>query len=214
MKEIEIKAAVRNKILEENFRNTGDFLVPVTISNRHLHLDRQAMDVLFGAGSELSFKADIMQPDQFASNELVTLKTQKGEIKKVRVLGPLRPETQVELSMTDARVLGVKPCIRMSGDLQGTPGITIIGPKGTLELKQGVIIARRHMHITPEQAKLYGVKDGDNVALTVEGERPMEIQGVIARVSSKAQFEAHVDTDEANAACITNDILLKAKVIK
>lgn len=214
MKNIEIKAAVRNRILEENFRKTGDFLVPVTISNRHIHLDRKAMDVLFGVGSELTFKSDLMQPGQFASNELVTIKTQKGELKNVRVLGPLRPETQVELSMTDARVLGVKPFIRMSGDLKGTPGITIIGPKGMLELAEGVIIARRHLHITPEQAALYGVKNGDNVSLHIDGERPMDISGFIARVSASAQFEAHVDTDEANAACITNDILLKATVVK
>ena len=177
----------------------------VEVSARHIHLSRADMDVLFGEGSELHPIKYLSQPGQYASEEKVTLKGPKGTA-GVRVLGPLRKETQVELSLTDARSLGVKAMIRESGVLDGTTGgLTIVGPKGEIALDRGVIAAKRHIHMTPADAAEYGVQDKDVVSVKVETNgRALTFGDVVVRVSEKFSLAMHIDTDESNAACAVN----------
>lgn len=175
----------------------------VGVSNRHVHLSKEDLEVLFGEGYELHPIKDLKQPGQYAAEEVVTLVGPKGKIERVRVLGPVRKETQIEISQTDAFKLGVQPPVRDSGDLDGTPGIKIIGPKGEVETKKGLILAKRHIHMLPEDAEKYGVKDKDLVYVAVEkGDRKLIFGDVLIRVSPKYALEFHVDTDEANAALI------------
>ncbi len=178
----------------------------VEVSARHIHLSRADMDVLFGEGSELHPIKDLSQPGQFASEEKVTLKGPKGTA-GVRVLGPLRKETQVELSLTDARSLGVKAQIRESGDLEGTTGgLTIVGPKGEIAIDRGVIAAKRHIHMTPEDAAEFGVNNGDIVAVKIETNgRSVVFADTVIRVSPNYRLAMHIDTDEANAAAIAGE---------
>ncbi len=175
----------------------------VEVSARHIHLDRAAMDVLFGEGSELHAIKELSQPGQYAADEKVLLKGPKGQA-SVRVLGPLRNETQIELSLTDARTLGVKAQIRESGDLEGTTGgLTMVGPAGELVLEKGVIAAKRHVHMTPADAEKYGVTNGEivNVRIDTDG-RSVVFGDTVVRVSDKYALAMHIDTDEANAAAI------------
>jgi putative phosphotransacetylase len=183
--------------------------IVVGVSNRHVHLSQEDLEVLFGEGYELHPIKDLKQPGQYAAEEVVTLVGPKGSIEKVRVLGPVRKETQIEISQTDAFKLGVKAPVRDSGDLDGTPGIKIVGPKGEVETKKGLILAKRHIHMLPEDAETYGVKDKDLVYVVVEsGDRKLIFGDVLVRVSPKYALEFHVDTDEANAALIkTGDIV-------
>ena len=176
----------------------------VEVSARHIHLNREDMDILFGEGSELHSIKDLSQPGQFASDEKVLLKGPKGSA-TVRVLGPLRPETQVELSLTDARSLGVKAMVRESGDLEGTTGgLTLVGPKGEKEITSGVIAAKRHIHMTPADAEAYGVNNGDIVGVKIETDgRSVVFGDTVIRVSEKYALAMHIDTDEANAAAIS-----------
>ncbi len=173
----------------------------VEVSARHIHLDRAAMDVLFGEGSELHPIKDLSQPGQYAADEKLTLKGPKGSF-SARVLGPLRSETQIELSLTDARTLGVKAQIRESGDLEGTTGgLTLVGPAGELVLEKGVIAAKRHVHMTPADAEAYGVKNGEIVWVRVDTDGRSTVFGdTVIRVSEKYALAMHIDTDEANAA--------------
>ena len=173
----------------------------VEVSARHIHLDRAAMDVLFGEGSELHPIKDLSQPGQYAADETLTLKGPKGSF-SARVLGPLRSETQIELSLTDARTLGVKAQIRESGDLEGTTGgLTLVGPAGELVLEKGVIAAKRHVHMTPADAEAYGVKNGEIVWVRVDTDGRSTVFGdTVIRVSEKYALAMHIDTDEANAA--------------
>lgn len=173
--------------------------VSVGISNRHIHLTDEHLKLLFGNDYELTVVKMINQPGQFASDAFVTIKTLKSQIEKVRVLGPTRPYTQVEISMTDAYKLGLRPPIRDSGDLAGSEGITVIGPKGTLVLEEGVIIADRHIHMTQQQRELYGFKDVNYVSVSIPGEKGGIISNVRIKVTEKAYYELHVDTDDANA---------------
>ena len=186
------------------------YTVPVGISNKHLHLSKEDLETLFGAGYELTFKKALKQPGQFAAEEQVELVGPKKSA-VVRVLGPIRPETQVELAMTDARTLGFKDVpIRQSGVLAGTPGCKIVGPKGEVELDHGVIIAQRHIHLTDAQAAEAGVKDQDVVSVKVEGgERDMIFGNVVVRAGVKHEREFHIDTDEANAAGLANDVMVE-----
>ena len=180
--------------------------IPIGVSNKHIHLSREDMDVLFGEGSELTPIKDLGQPGQYACAETLAVKGPRGEFSRVRVLGPLRPETQVELSKTDARTLGVKAPIRESGVLEGTPGVELVGPKGSLMLEKGAIVALRHIHMTPALAKEWGIKDKDIVDVKVTGgERAGVLGNVLIRVSDKYALEMHVDTDEANACCLDNN---------
>lgn len=178
--------------------------VPIGVSNRHIHLDRKDMDILFGQDSELTFKKELGQPGQYACEETVTLHGPKGELSRVRVLGPLRSESQVEISVTDGFALGVRPPIRESGKLSGTPGVTIVGPKGTVEKDTGTIAALRHIHLTPGDAQRMGVKDKQMVKVEIRGLRGGIFHNVLIRVSDQFAPEMHIDVDEANAFGVKN----------
>ena len=175
------------------------FPIVLGVSARHAHLCREHMDILFGAGSELHVKKAIGQPGQFASEEQIVMVTPKGEM-KLRIIGPLRPETQIELSLTDARKVGLNAPIRNSGDIAGSAG--------ELELKEGIIIAARHVHLYPETAEKYDVKDGDIVDITTEGERSLTLHNVLVRAGVKHADEVHIDTDEANACNLDSGVMV------
>ena len=174
--------------------------IPVGISARHVHVSKEDLELLFGPGHELTSIKDLSQPGQFAADERVTLVGPKGVIQKVRILGPTRKATQVEISRTDCYALGVLAPVRESGDIDGTPGIVIVGPYGPVKIKQGVIVAKRHIHFTTEDAKEFGVKDGQRVMVKTQGERPLVFDDVVARVRDDFALDLHLDTDEANAA--------------
>ncbi len=178
--------------------------VPIGVSNRHIHLDRADMDVLFGPGSELTRKKDLGQPGQYASEETVTLHGPKGELSRVRVLGPLRSESQVEISIADGFSLGVHPPIRESGKLEGTPGVTLIGPKGTVEKEGGTIAALRHIHLDPDTAARMGLSDKQMVHVEIGGLRGAVLHNVLVRVSEQYAPEMHIDVEEANALGVKN----------
>ena len=176
----------------------------VEVSARHIHVTQADMDILFGKGSELHPVKELSQPSQFASEEKLTLKGPKGSL-TARILGPLRSETQVEVSLTEARQLGVKAQIRESGDLEGTTGdLTLVGPAGEIALTKGVIAAKRHVHMTPADAEKYGVTNGEVVAVKIEtAGRSVVFGDTVIRVSDKYSLAMHIDTDEANAAAIS-----------
>lgn len=178
--------------------------VPIGVSNRHVHVSREVYQALFGQ-DELTKKTDLKQPGQYAANETVSLIGPKGCIERVRILGPFRDETQVEISLTDSFLLGVAGIIRESGDLKETPGITLRGPKGELRISQGVIVAHRHIHMHPSDASRMGVLDKERVSVTIYGERELTFSNVIVRVSPKFALEMHIDVDEANAGRIKNN---------
>lgn len=174
--------------------------IPIETSARHIHVCREDFEKLFGEGKELTYKADLSQPGQYVCEERLTVKGPKGTFENVAVLGPFRKETQVEISVTDCRKLGIESVIRQSGDTAGTPGCTLEGPAGELRLDHGVIVAKRHIHMTPVQAIQMGVKDNDNVfVITNSFERSLIFADVIVRVSPSFALAMHVDTDEANA---------------
>lgn len=178
--------------------------VSVGISGKHVHVSREHLDVLYGPGYQLQPMKDLSQPGQYASKELVDLVTEKGSFKNVRILGPERKQTQIELALTDAIKLGINPPVRDSGDLKGSPGLTIIGPKGQVTLNEGVIIAGRHIHMTPDDAAKFGVKDKDIVKVKTGGPRAVIFEQVLVRVNQAFSLELHVDTDEGNAAMLKN----------
>lgn len=180
------------------------FKVPVGISNRHIHLSQEHIDVLFGVGHTLTKTKDLSQPGQFACEETVTIIGPKGTMSGVRVLGPARKESQVELSATDTFKVGVKPPARDSGKLDGTPGIVIEGPKGRVQLDRGVILAARHIHMTPDDAERYSLKDGDHVRVLVPGVRGGVFEYVLVRVNANYALDMHIDTDEGNAFSLVN----------
>lgn len=171
------------------------------VSARHLHLSEADLKVLFGENAQLTPIKDLGQPGQYASEEKVKVMGPKGSFESVRVLGPVRKDTQVEVSLTDAYKLGVVPPVRDSGDIEGTPGVKLIGPVGEVDLEKGLILAKRHIHMTPEDAERFDVKDKDIVSVLCDTEGRMTIfQDVLIRVSPKYALEFHVDTDEANAS--------------
>lgn len=185
----------------------SDEKVIVEVSARHVHLTEADVETLFGPGYQLTVKKELSQPGQFASNEKVTIKGERGEM-KLSVLGPVRPETQVELSLTEARTVGVKALIRESGDIEGTNGITIIGPAGSIEITKGVIAAKRHIHMTAADAERFGVTNGQIVSVKVETEgRSLTFGDTVIRVSDKYALAMHIDTDEANAAAISGTVM-------
>ena len=176
--------------------------VKIGLSNKHVHLSQRDLDVLFGEGHELTPTKALVQPGQFAAEEKIDIVGPKNTIKGVRVLGPVRPETQVELALTDARGIGIKAPVRESGKLDGTPGCKLVGPCGEVELTEGVIAAKRHIHMTPADAAEYDVKDKDVVSVQVETDgRALTFGDVVVRVSEKFALAMHIDTDESNAAC-------------
>ncbi|MGE5702028.1 MAG: acetate/propionate family kinase [Clostridia bacterium] len=178
--------------------------VPVGISNRHLHISEEHLEQLFGKGYKLRKLRELKQVGQFASEETVTLVGPKGTISNVRILGPVRKQTQVEISRTDGYLLGVEPPIRDSGDLEQSAGVTLVGPKGTVTLEEGVIIAFRHIHFSLEDANHFGVADKELVSVAVGGLRSLVLENVLCRVHKDYRLEFHIDTDEANAAGLTN----------
>lgn len=175
--------------------------IPIAVSARHIHLTQEAVEALFGKGYQLTTKAPLSQPNQFACNERVTIVGPKRNIEKVRVLGPTRPKCQLEISRTDEFALGIDAPVRASGKVENTPGIKLIGPAGEYMLQEGVICAWRHIHMTPDDATTFGVEDKDIVDVQVSaGSRPLTFGNVLVRVSPKYKLEMHIDTDEANAA--------------
>jgi len=174
--------------------------IPIAASAHHLHLSSDHVEALFGPGHELTWYADLSQPGQYACAERVKLVGPKGSIDRVRVLGPVRPESQVEIARTEEFKLGIDAPVRSSGDLAGTPGITLEGPKGTVPLQRGVICARRHIHMSPQDAMEFAVRDRDAVQVRVTGQRSLTFGGVVVRVSPDYRLDMHIDTDEANAA--------------
>lgn len=179
----------------------NEFLVE--ISARHAHVTKETLEVLFGKGYELTVKKELSQPGQFATNERITVVGPKKELAGVSILGPCRNADQVELSATDARSIGVVAPVRESGDVKGSGACKLIGPAGEVEIKEGVIVAKRHIHMTPEDAEKFGVKDSQivNVAINTDG-RSLVFGDTVVRVSPSYALAMHVDTDEANAAGI------------
>ena len=188
--------------------------IPVGISNRHIHLTKEDLETLFGAGYELTHLKDLSQPGQYACKETLTIVgPSMRAIEGVRVLGPLRKASQVEISVTDSYVLKVKPPVRESGDIAGSAPVTIVGPKGIVELKEGCIIANRHIHMHTSDAARYGVKDGDYIDVdAMSGTKRTRWFDVQVRVSEKFCLEMHVDTDDANAVGYKNGY--KVTVVK
>ena len=210
-------AEMVKKVLADMGGNTAssvaDNEVPVGVSNRHIHLNKADLATLFGEGYELTPLKDLSQPGQYACKETLTLiGPAMRPIEGVRVLGPLRSKSQVEISMTDSYVLKVKPPVRESGNIAGSAGVTIIGPKGVVELKEGCIIANRHIHMSPSDGAKFNVKDGETVTVDVEGRRRTRWYDVQVRVHKDFRLEMHVDTDDANATGIGNGF--KVKVVK
>jgi len=175
--------------------------VLVETSARHVHLSRADLDVLFGKGYELTVKKDLSQPGQYACEERVTVVGPKKAIERVGILGPVRPASQVEVSFTDARTLGISAPVRESGDIAGTPGCKLIGPAGEVEIANGVIVAKRHIHFTPAEAEAAGVNDKEIVKVRVESEgRTTIFDDVVVRVNPNFSAAMHIDTDESNAS--------------
>ncbi|HQV77714.1 MAG TPA: acetate/propionate family kinase [Chitinophagales bacterium] len=189
------------KIIQEKNKVNCIPKIPIAISARHVHLTRETVDILFGKDYELTPFKPLSQPGQFAANETVTLVGPRNKIEKVRILGPLRSKDQVEISKTDEFFLGIDAPVRESGNVAGSPGIILDGKAGTTTIKEGVIVAWRHIHMHPNDAAVFGVQDQDVVSVDVEDkERPLTFKNVIIRVSDKFKLEMHIDTDEGNAA--------------
>ena len=210
LNEQQIKAIV-DKIVGEIGGKEGD--IPVGISNRHIHLSREHVDILFGKGYKLTPIKDLSQPGQFACKEQLTIiGPSMRAIEGVRVLGPERKKSQVEISRTDSYTLKVKPPVRESGDIAGSAPITIVGPKGIVTLDEGCIIANRHIHMSLEEAERFGVVDGEYADVELNGERRSLFYDVQIRAHKDFRLEMHIDTDDANAAGVGNGF--KAKLIK
>lgn len=182
--------------------------VLVETSARHVHVDRKTLDILFGERYELTHKKDLSQPGQFACEERIQVVGTKGSFPSVSILGPIRPNTQVELSAADARSIGVKAPVRESGDIAGSGACKLVGPKGEVEISEGVIVAKRHIHCTPEDAEKYGLSDKQVVSVKItSAERSLVFGDVVVRVSPKFALAMHIDTDESNAAGATPGLM-------
>lgn len=182
--------------------------VPVGVSNRHIHLSQADLEVLFGPGYKLKPYRELRQPGEYAAEEVVTIVGPRGVIEGLRVLGPPREYTQIEVALTDSYRLGLRPPVRESGDLEGTPGIAVVGPRGALTLPRGVILAARHIHMDTESAHKFDLREGQRVQVLVSGERRLIFDNVIIRTKPHSCLELHLDTDEANAALLQNGDLV------
>lgn len=207
MNENELAGAVLRIVLSEVAKR-GEYFVPVTSSNRHVHLSQPDVERLFGAGYKLTKLRDLTQPGQYACNESVTMVCDKGTV-SLRVVGPVRKETQIELSYTDCYKLGVKPVLRMSGETAGTPGCILENAGRRITLERGVIVAARHLHMAAAEAAAYGLTDGDRVSLVAEGPRATVLGEVVVRSGEGHSLEAHIDKDEANACGIQDGTLCR-----
>lgn len=206
-------AEVVKSVMAQYGGASADDTVPVGVSNRHIHLSSEDLETLFGKGYELTPIKDLSQPGQFACKEQLTIVGPSlRPIEGVRVLGPVRSASQVEISRTDSFVLKCKPPVRESGDIKGSAPITIIGPKGVVTLKEGCIIANRHIHMSLEEGEQFGLKDGEYVDVEANGERRTMFFDVQVRVNKAFKLEMHIDTDDANAAGIGNGA--KVKIIR
>lgn len=205
------RALLEIDIKEKKEDSEGE--IPVGVSNRHIHLSKNDLEVLFGEGYELTPIKDLSQPGQYACKEQLTIiGPSMRPIENVRVLGPVRKNSQVEISMTDSYVLKVKPPVRESGSIKGSAPIRIVGPRGVVELSEGCIIANRHIHMSPDEARVFGLSDGDYVDVDVNGKRRTRWFDVQVRVHKDFRLEMHVDTDDANSAGIGNGF--KVKIVK
>ena len=199
---IELITRLVLEAMEKKEKTGKGYVVPIGVSARHIHLTQEHVEILFGEGYQLTKKKELMG-GQFASNELVTIVGLKlRAIENVRVLGPVRSKSQVEISATDAIKLGIKAPIRPSGDIKDSAAIAVVGPKGVIYLKEGCIIAKRHIHMAPKDAAAAGVHDGDVVSVKADNERGTVFNHVQIRVDDSFTLEMHIDTDEANAAGI------------
>jgi propanediol utilization protein len=205
-----LEAVQNNQASAEVKGDTNE--IPVGISNRHIHLSQADQNILFGEGYQMTVMKELSQPGQYAYKETVTICGPKGAIEKVRILGPARSKTQVEVLSGDSFKLGVVPQTRLSGDLHGTAGVTIIGPKGSVQTTEGVMVAQRHIHMTPQDAQRLGVHDGETVGIEVSGTRGGIYKNVAIRANDASVLECHLDTEEANAMSI--DSLTKIKIVK
>ena len=196
----------------DRIQNELDGSFEVEARGRHVHLSRKELDALFGTGYELTKAKDLSQPGQYASKERLTVVGPKGAFHNVVILGPVRKESQVEVSLTDCLQLGVKAPIRESGDIEGTPGIVLVNGDKSVSLDKGLIVAKRHVHMTPEDAEKLGVKNHDIVKVKVEGARPLIFDDVVIRVSPKFATYMHIDYDEANACGFSKGI--RGRIIK
>jgi acetate kinase len=201
-----LRAVERNQ-LTLAIKDQQELPIPIEVSAHHVHLSQADVDKLFGAGHQLTPEHELSQPGQFACAEKVHLVGPKGRISNVRVLGPTRKETQVEIAMTEQFKVGIQPPIRESGDLANTPGITLEGPHGTSTIERGVICAQRHIHMSPEDAMRFRVRDKYVVQVRVEGERELIYGDVVVRVNPSYRLAMHIDTDEGNAASIRTGML-------
>lgn len=188
-----VTQAVRDQLRLQSRR------VPVGISMRHIHLSRREVDALFGRTYQLTPLRPLSQPGQFACQECLDVIGPRGVLHKVRILGPERPEAQVELAQTDCRVIGVQAPVRASGHVEGTSGVLLQGPRGVFSLPRGVIVADRHLHMSTAQAAAFGLSDGDTVRVRVEGGKPGILDGVLVRAGERYELDLHLDTDDANA---------------
>ncbi|KMY53782.1 hypothetical protein AC623_07185 [Bacillus sp. FJAT-27231] len=204
--DIKLPPEIMNELLVElENMKTHDHLVPIGISARHCHLTEEDFKILFGNSEELTKKKDLFQPGQFAANETILISGPKGSIEKVRILGPFRSKTQVEISLTDAIRMGVRPPIRQSGNIKGSSPVTLVGPSGSIFKEEGLIIAQAHVHMSPSDAALFRVKDGELVSVEAgHGIRKACFSNVMVRINDKYRLEMHIDTDEANACSIEN----------
>ncbi|WP_144786905.1 phosphate propanoyltransferase [Lysinibacillus fusiformis] len=193
---------VLQQVLKNQSSPPHDGKIPIGVSARHVHLAQAEVEQLFGQNYQLTPKFELSQPGQFAAEETVVIAGPKGSIERVRILGPARSLSQVEVSWTDAMKLGIKPPLRISGDIQGSSPVTLIGPKGSVVLNEGLIIAQAHIHMSPEDCAKFNVVDGQSVQIKVEGIRPIILSNVVIRVSERYRLEMHIDTDEANAGLI------------
>ena len=204
-----VQRLVTERIVKSAYEETGKRYVPAAASNRHIHVSAQDLTTLFGKGYELKQERALSQPGQYAAAETVSIVGPKGRIDQVRVLGPARGRTQVEILTTDAFRLGIAPVVRISGDIEGTPGATVIGPAGSVELTCGVIVAMRHLHISVEQAGWLGLQNGDLVSIQKDGVRALVLENVPVRCGEGHNLELHLDMEEANAGSIKNGELLE-----
>lgn len=205
-----IQAGKANGLPPEENSCTNE--IPVGVSNRHLHLSQADLDNLFGDGYQLTKMKDLSQPGQYACKETVTICGPKGALEKVRILGPVRHKTQIEIMTGDCIKIGVDSQPRLSGDLQGTQGIAIIGPKGSVQTKEGLIVAQRHIHMTPEDANRLGVYDGQSVSIKFNGIRGGTYSNIAIRANNASKLECHIDVEEANAMNINS--LSKVTIVK
>ncbi len=194
-----VKANEKKAVVQGNLSE-----IPVGISNRHVHLSQKDLECLFGKDYQLVKLKDLSQPGQYACKEVVTLCGPKGAIEKVRILGPVRSKTQVEVLAGDCVKLGAVPYVRLSGDLSRTPGVTLVGPKGSVQIEEGLVVAQRHIHMTPEDAKNLGVCDGDVVSIKFDDLRGGVYSNVAVRANDTSSLECHVDIEEANAMGINS----------